>query len=238
MKSACALIFLLLSAAVFAQSSIPAGTILPAMLNTDLNAGKLKPDQKISARIMQDIPGTKIHRGAQLIGHVISVTPTHLEIRFDAVSDHGKRIPITANLRALASMMEVDEARIPEGGADRSLPPDQRNSIQIGGDEVFRGGGPVTHGLDIVGKPTAHGVLGQVRSNPPCRGPIADNDRPQAFWRFSTNACGLYGFDNLRIEHAGRSNPIGAIALTATSGKLHIRSGSGILLRTDPNPDL
>jgi hypothetical protein len=89
----------------------------------------------------------------------------------------------------------------------------------------------VTHGLDIVGQPTPYGALGRLDSNPPCRAAVAGNDKPQALWLFSTSACGLYGYDNLAIDHFGRTEPTGTIELSAKSGKLNIRSGSGLLLR-------
>lgn len=128
-------------------------------------------------------------------------------------------------------MLEVEEAQIPEGGADRALRPEDRNREQIGGDIVYPDGGPVAHGLDIVGEPTAYGALDRPAANPPCRAALADNSNPQALWLFSANACGLYGYDNLTVSHFGRTEPVGVIQLSAKSGKINIRSGSGLLLR-------
>ena len=82
-----------------------------------------------------------------------------------------------------------------------------------------------------MGEPTPYGVLGKLNSNAPCRGAIAGNDHPQALWLFSTDACGVYGFSGLSIEHAGRTNPVGNIVLASKAGKLNIMSGSGLLLR-------
>lgn len=231
MKSALLALFCLLPLPLVAQNSVPAGTVLPVQLETGLNARKLHTDEAVRARIMQNIPGTSIRRGARVLGHVVSATPSRIEIRFDAVEAHGHRIPVTASLRAMASMMEVEEAQIPEGGADRSLPPDQRNREQIGGEQVYRYDGPVTRGLDIVGQPTAFGVLGRVSAQSPCRGAVEDNDRPQALWLFSTDACGLFGFDGVGLQHAGRTEPVGTIRLAGPPKQLNIRSGAGLLLR-------
>lgn len=232
MKNACLVFTLLLLPALLpAQDAIPAGTVLPLQLETGLNAGRVKAGQAIRAKVMQDVPGTRIRRGAKVLGHVISVSPTRLELRFDTISMGKKTVPVRSNLRALASMMAVEEAQLPEGGPDRALPPEDWTTTQVGGEQVYRGGGPVADGLLTVGKPVAYGVVGQVRSNPPCRAAIADNSRPQALWIFSTNACGVFGFSDLAIEHFGRTAPQGMIALVSKSGKLNIRSGSGLLLR-------
>ena len=71
---------ILFSAHLFAQSAIPAGTILPVALNSSLNSRKVKPGQVITARVMQDVPlspGSTIHAGAKVIGHVIDVKPAN-----------------------------------------------------------------------------------------------------------------------------------------------------------------
>lgn len=225
------LLLLMITAPLAAQNEIPAGTILPVQLDTGLNTAKIRADRQIRATVMQSIPGTPVHRGAHVLGHVISVTPSTLSLRFDIIVEHGHRIPVTTNLRALASMLEVDQAQIPEGGADRTLPPDERNHDQIGGDVVYPDGGPVAHGLDVVGKPAPYGALVSLTADPPCRAAIDGNTAQQAVWVFSSGACGLYGFDKLTIEHAGRTKPVGTIRLTAHTGKINIRSGSGLLLR-------
>src|SRR5579863_4316594 len=107
------------SAALRAQNALPAGTILPASLDHALNSHRVHPGQEIRAEIMQDIPGTTVRRHNRLVGHVIGVSggasgAARLEIRFDAVEAHGRRIPVSVNLRALASFLEVEEAQVPE----------------------------------------------------------------------------------------------------------------------------
>lgn len=222
---------LLLPAAVFGQGSVPAGTLLPVRLDTDLNGAHARADEAIRATIMQDVPGTPIRRGAKLLGRVESASPARIELRFDTIRTGGSKLSVKTNLRALASLLAVEEAQIPEGGADRTLTPDQRNSQQIGGETVYRQGGPVTLGEDVVGQPAPYGILGRVQSNGRCRGEMGTT-APQAFWLFSTNACGVYGYDeDVTIAHAGRTRPVGTIVLVAKSGKLKIRSGSGLLLR-------
>lgn len=71
------LLGLLLSAlSALAQGSIPAGTIIPIRLNSTLSSKTAKKDQRISARVMQDVPlpnGHKIPEGSKITGHVIEV---------------------------------------------------------------------------------------------------------------------------------------------------------------------
>jgi hypothetical protein len=230
--------FLALSGIAQAQSALPAGTVLPVSLDRGIKAGSARPGQEIRARIMQDIPGTSIHRGAHVLGHVVRAEapkngPARLEISFDNVQEHGRRIPFRSNLRAMASFFEVEQAQIPEDMSDRGLTPETWTTQQIGGDQVYRGGGPVAVGDTVVGEPNPYGVVGPPlsQSGEGCRGQLDGNTSPQAFWLFSTDACGVYGFPNIRIEHAGRTNPQGTIILIAQSGKLAIGSGSGLLLR-------
>ncbi|MFZ0802286.1 MAG: hypothetical protein WBQ09_07305 [Terriglobales bacterium] len=228
----------------FAQSSIPAGTILPVALNSSLNSGKLKPGQIIHGRVMQDVPlapGSKIHAGTKVIGHVIDVKPANgagggqVSLRFDTLMVSKQRVPITANLRTLASPMDVEAAQVPESGPDRGTSQAAWTTDQIGGEVVYRGGGPVANGLRSVGEPTYGGVLVRVSAKPGtnCRGDMEGNDRLQALWVFSSDACGTYGFADLAIVHAGRSNPVGEISLASDHGDINVRAGSGMLLRVN-----
>jgi hypothetical protein len=245
MKCAWILVVALLPAsAAVAQNSIPPGTLLPISLDTGLSAARLHAGQTIHGRVMQDIPGTPVRRHNLVIGHVVEVQAAHsgqarLEISFDSVKTRDGVIPIRADLRAMASMMAVEDAKIPEEMADRATPPEVATTEQIGGEQVYRGGGPVTAGDQIVGKPLPYGVLGVPRPNAEgdCRGTVGGNNQPQALWLFSTDACGLYGFDGLQIQHRGRTEPAGQIVLTSTKRKLDVASGSGLLLRVEAGQD-
>ncbi len=225
-----------------AQNAIPAGTILPLQLNTSLNSRKTMPGQVVTARLMQDVPlpsGAKIRAGSKAIGCVLDAVEAsngsgaQLSLRFDTLEVSKRKIPITTNLRALASMMEVEDAQIPKTGSDRGTPENWWTTVQIGGDVVYRGGGPVANGLRVVGTPTANGVSVRIasKSGTKCRGDLGGNELPQALWLFSADACGTYGFADLTIAHAGRSNPVGQITLASEKRNFDVRSGSGLLLR-------
>jgi hypothetical protein len=176
-----------------------------------------------------------------VIGHVTNVKPAdarsgaQLSFRFDTLIDSKQRVPIVANLRALASMMAVEAAQLPESGPDRGTSQNAWTTDQIGGEVVYRGGGPVANGLRPVGEPTTNGVLVHISAKPgsKCRGEIEGNDRLQATWVFSSDACGVYDIPNLEIAHAGRTNPLGEITLVSTKGDVNVRAGGGMLLRVD-----
>jgi hypothetical protein len=235
------------AADLFAQSTIPDGTILPVALNSSSNSRKVKNGQLITARVMQDVPlspGLTIHAGAKVVGHVIDVKPANgasgakITLRFDALIVSRQRIPITTNLRALASWMEVWDAQLPLTGPDRGTSENAWTTNQIGGEVVYRGGGPVADGLQSVGVPTYGGVLVHVSAKPgtKCRGESEGNDRLQALWVFSSDACGVYGFPGVEIAHAGRTNPIGEITVASDKGDINLRAGSGMLLRVNKTP--
>ncbi len=244
MKQMLLVILLAFSAQALAEISIPAGTILPIELRSSLSSKKNKVGQMITARIMQDVPlaaGEKISAGSKVIGHVIKASEfdngeARLTLRFDTLVTHKRRIRINTSLRALASNMSVWEAQLPLTGPDRGTSEEAWTTVQVGGDEVvYRSGGPVVNGRQIVGHPTMNGVLVRVDSvsGTRCRGEFDGNDRLQALWVFSSDACGTYDLPHVAIAHAGRSNPVGDIVLRTDKPELNIRGGSGMLLRVN-----
>ena len=244
MKSKLLAGLLVISTNVFAQESIPVGTVLPVKLETSLS-NKSAPGQLIKARIMQDVPignGPMIHAGAKVTGHVVAVTPysagasAEISFKFDQLVTSHHSVPIKTNLRALASTMEVDDAALPDTGPDRGTPSTAYTTTQVGGDEiVYRGGGQVMNASEeVVGEPLPpDGVLARVLPNlqEGCRGQMSDNEPPQALWVFSSDACGVYGYPHLRIINSGRSNPLGQIVLAADQSELKVRGGGAMLLR-------
>jgi hypothetical protein len=232
---------LIFSAAAFAQKAIPSGTVLPVRLNSSLSQ-KTQPGKVITAKVMQNVvlpSGATIRAGSRVVGHVITVTApangttAQVAFSFDKVVSSKRTIPITTDLRAMASFMEVEDAQIPEIGDDRGTPENAFTTVLVGGDVAYRGGGPVKEGTKTVGRPVFDGVLSQVSAKPgtECRGEVDGNNEPQALWVFSSDACGLYGFPGITITHAGRTNPIGEIVLTSNGHRLKIAGGTGMLLR-------
>ncbi|HTS07744.1 MAG TPA: hypothetical protein VMP68_19375 [Candidatus Eisenbacteria bacterium] len=235
---------IVLSTELFAQLDIPVGTILPVQLISSLRSDKARAGEPISARVMQDVPlpgGSKIHAGAKVMGHIVSARPAingmmaSLSLRFDTLSVGKRQIAITTDLRALATMMDVSEAQIPDSGPDRATSENSWTTDQIGGEVVYRGG-VVAHGLTVVGNSVLEsGVLVHLSSRPDtkCRAEIAGNEQLQALWVFSSDACGLFDLPNMSLAHAGRSDPVGQIKLLSDKGNVKVPGGSGMLLRVD-----
>ncbi len=219
------------------EGRIPAGTIIPVSLNSTLRSDKSGSEATITATVTQDVPlsaGETLRRGSKVTGHVIEGTTagkgpveSKISFQFDRIQLGSLTIPITTNLRAVASRKAM-VAATPELTSDG---PD--NQVQIGGDQISYGNdGPVMVGEKVVGKYTSQGVLayGGHDLGTPCRGTIDDSDHSQAFWLFSINACGAYGFDDLTVFHSGLTAPVGEITLSSNGKMLKIDKGSAMLL--------
>lgn len=223
--------------------AIPVGTVLPVRLNQSLSFKKTRAGQAISARIMQDVPlpgGGKIPEGSKVVGTVVSLEPAaqgaggKVSFRFEKVVTREGSVRVAIGLRAMASFLEVQDAQTPEFSPGFGTPYIWANTRQIGGDEVYGVGGPVTNRWnERVGTAVNGGVLAHVRARPEseCRGALDTEDHLQALWVFSADACGVYGIEGVKIAHAGRSEPTGEIVILAARGDLAVRSGTTMLLR-------
>jgi len=220
---------------------IPAGTILPVRLNTALRSDKIGSGTTIIATVMQDVAlgkGETLRKGSKVTGHVVeAITPgkgsdeSKISFQFDQLQLRSQTIPLSTTLRAVASTSAV-LAATPE----LTSPDYADNQIQIGGDQISYGeDGPVMVGSQIVGKYTSQGVLANVNqdSGTPSGGTIEDNARPQAFWLFSVNARGAYGFRDLTILQSGRTEPIGEVTLASNRKAVKVEKGSAMLLRVE-----
>ena len=202
-----------------------------------------KRGQVVTGRIMQDVPlpnNEKIPEGAKVLGTIVSVERAgnsangRISFRLDVLEIHHSKFPIVTNLRALAGFMEVQSAQTPEFSPGFGTPYIWATTRQIGGDEVYGVGGPVTNlASETVGKGVYGGVLVHVRAQPEskCRGALDSDDRLQALWVFSSDACGVYGIPEVKIAHAGRTEPVGEISLVADQEDVLVRGASAMLLR-------
>jgi hypothetical protein len=220
---------------------IPAGTILPVSLNSDLRSDKSPKGATITAAVMQDVPlgkGERLRKGTKLTGHVVeAITPgrrtdeSKVSFQFDLVRLGNLAIPITITLRALASRTAI-LAATPELTSSEYAD----NQIEIGSDQISYGAdNPVMVGSQVVGRYTSQGVLANVDQDSGTRvgGTIDGNVHSQAFWLFSVNARGAYGFGDLTILQSGRTAPLGEATLASNRKAVKVNKSSAMLLRVD-----
>ena len=203
-----------------AAELIPAGTILPVTLNSTLRSDKSASGATMTATLMQDIPlgaGRILRRGSKVTGHVLeAVAPgkgsdeSKISFQFDGLQFENRTVPITVNVRALASFMEVEAAQVPTQTED-AVSETGWGLVKIGEDQI-RISSDVSAGCEA--------------------GSNANNTR-QAFWLFSPDACGTYGLGDVKISRSGRTAPVGEVTLTSNGRAVKVFKGSAMLLRVD-----
>lgn len=213
------------------------------MLSSTLDARHNKPGQRVIGEIMQDVPlpdGQVISRGSKILGHIVLVRPasaggaSRITLKFDQLQLKGRIVPIATWVRALASLNEVYEARLPTNAIDDyGTSPSDWNTVQIGGAGVYRGNGEVVSDGQVVGRATDYGAVSARLIAAPDRGCPGTSEREQALWKFSPWACGAYGFIDLKIVRSAPEGAAGEIVLES-SGDVHVRGGSGWLLQVAP----
>ncbi len=233
------LVVLLLSTLAIGQE-LPAGTVIPVMLNTGLNADKDKAGKNIDGKVMQDVAtplGFTISKGSRVTGHVVSAgksdSGSSLVLKFETIQDRGRTIPLTAAVLAVASMQSVAQAQLPINSNPDMQPASQWVTRQVGGDVVNRGQGKAGTPSGLTGTwLEASSVMIKLTPNVDagCAGGPG-YDRPQAVWIFSSSACGTYDLGSARIANSGATPPLGNISITSDRN-LQIRGGSGWLLIT------
>jgi hypothetical protein len=229
-------------AALSCAQQLPAGTVLPVMLHTTLDSQHDKPGKVISGEIMQDVrvsDGMVIPRRTRLLGRVTASSPgengasSRISFVFDQLELKGRTVALRTHLRALASMGQVFEAQMPTNSIDDyGTSESDWNTIQIGGAGVFRGSGEVVADGAVVGSTTDYGAVTAKLAPAGKRGCTGESEQTQALWLFSPSACGVYGFEDLKVSHTGNAAPNGEITLESDR-RIHISGGSGWLLRVD-----
>jgi hypothetical protein len=180
-------------------------------------------------RVGSHVEGRVLQAGANADG------TSSLRMKFDVLRGDRHELPISTSLRALAGPVEVQNAGLPIHSPVAAETQSTWTTVQVGGDDVYRGGGHVVHGEREVGEPVAGGVMTELASIPV---PGCEKDsagRRLALWIFSSTACGAYGFGKLSIEKAGDTDPIGEIVLRGKKN-IHLRQGSALLLIVGEGP--
>lgn len=215
---------------------LPAGTVLPMLLNSAIDSKKDKPGGKIEGVLKQDVPlpsGMKIKSGSHVDGHILEVSRpagggARIVLSFDRLHVAGHVIPLSLAVRAMAAKESVYNARLPINVTLDSSQ-DEWITQQVGGDIVNRGRGVVASTDAIVGRWDGS-VWARLTPASDAGCPSSDgNGREQALWVFSTSACGVYGLTGVKLAHAGRTNPVGHIVLESAQD-VKIAGGSGWLL--------
>jgi hypothetical protein len=239
--------FLLGRGAVETSSLLPGGTVLPVALEKTISVKEAQAGQLIDARIMQEVPlpsGEKIALKSSVKGSIVSATKDEdepgvkLTLKFNQLETKKEKFAVVTYLRAIASYNAVRAAQIPRSGADVGSPTGWADTTQIGGDTRFGDGGPVRgRGKETVGKGVRGGVLVYVKANPArgCDGPVGD-DRPQALWVFSADACGVYDLNGTTITRKGKGEPAGEITLRFEKADMKLEGGTAMLLRIIGQP--
>jgi hypothetical protein len=228
----------LILAVIVRVREIRVGTVIPIMLSSSLNASKDVAGKKIQGRVMQKVSlpdGGSISERSQVFGHIVRVTKpgesgSSIVVAFDTIKDHGRTIPISAAVLAVASAGNVSEAQTPISLNSESLPATQWATRQVGGDVVRRDYGKVASAAGVSGT-WLEGTSVSIRltANPAAGCPEGPGyDREQAVWIFSSAACGGYGLGDLKISNPEGSKPA---EVTLTSRRdISIGGGSGWLL--------
>jgi len=232
---------LLCTATALAAQDFPAGTAIPIMLNSTLKSKDSKAGQRIEGRLMQEVllpSGVKIKSGSHVTGQVVSDDLSgsvwRITVMFDSLHDQGRTIPLNVGLRAMAASESVFQAKTPIDSASTYESSYGWTTKQVGGDVVFRGRGYIASPDGKVGRWNGTGAWGKLTSAGDCLATDV-NEQEQALWVFSTTACGLYGFENLKLAQRGSSPPVGQIALESTK-EILVRDGSGWLLLVNAAP--
>ena len=223
-------------------SQIPEGYILPVQLDRTLSIEDARAGDAIKSRIIQEVPlpnREKISFRSVVKGSVLKVsreedeTGVELTMRFDGVSHRGRDLSVVTSLRAIASYNAVRDAEKPVGAFDEAFPT-WATTVQIGGDIRYGDGDTVRNRWnEKVGKAVLGGVLVHAKANEAlgCNGSVDADDRPQALWLFSADACGVYGLKDVQLIHNGQSEPVGEIVLHFKKADMKLRAGTGMLLR-------
>ncbi len=245
MRTSMSLFVLLLATACLCAQQIPAGTLLPVMLDTTLDSDKSKSGEEISAKLQQEVPlpdGGKIKRESKVLGRVVAVSPASggqpakISVQFDKVKIGKQPVPVSVGLRALASMQLVAQAKKPPNSESGYGTTSWDLNMSLIGGQVSYNGAKIVKAPNgqIVGKvPQPGAVLAIPMANPErgCSG-SASSTAEQAFWLFSTDACGIYDDKDMTfVSEIGGGTP-GQIVLESPK-KIEVRGGSGWLLQVN-----
>ena len=223
---------------------LPPATTIPIVFTKSIDANHVHAGDPIMAKTTQLVILADEHvlpAGSQVVGHVIAGTPftfdptpyakqrqSTLELQFDAIVDHGNKIPLSVYVRAIADPLSSWDATKPKSTDLDSL----STTTQIGGDLVTPSQSEVrSQEDDVVGYKRRGGVFAHLiaaKGNSPDGCDASDTE--QSMGIFSASACGLYGFPDTTFVRSGRSGATSTILLESRRRPMKIYSKSNALL--------
>jgi len=200
------------------EGQMPAGTVIVAELSKSLDAKKVKPGDKIEAKMSMDLLSqgkVVIPRDTKIVGHVTEAKAhskdspdSMLGIAFDRMSlKDGRELPMQAAIQAMARPLQNPALQgsgpiSDNGGMPSSAPMPGGGGMSGGG---ARSSAPSTY-------PTSAGADAPASGGPAPLGPVSK---------------GVVGMKGLELKSAGPASVI-----TSEKENVHLDTGTQLILRT------
>ena len=226
---------------------VPPSTAVPVRFVHSVDARKAKPGDLVFAKTLQVIVlpgGQRLPKGTLLKGHVVDARPlrfdpapgaeqkaSRLSIHFDKIQQGNLILPVNLSVRALATTLESEDAAVPHYL-------DETNTLGtmdlIGGEEFS----PLDKAIkddngDVIGYNRKKGVFAPLSESDDAAtiasGKCGPTTTEQSVAIFSPSACGLYGFVDESMPHAGRRRS-GTFTLESQDHSVKLYTGSTALL--------
>lgn len=197
---------------------VPQGATLPVTLDKGLDAHHVKLGQPLTASLSQRVPlpgGGYLSKKAKLIGSVSGYDGKMLGLRFSTLRLGRESEAIEVKLVAAALWLDVESTQEPLDMSDRGLSnPADWTTMQIGRDEIYRGGWKGTV-YDQYSQPVGHADANGVYADPNRAG------LTRAMGPFSTTAKGVYDLRWIHILSPGGDGKPIIFGLSSPKWQLH-----------------
>jgi hypothetical protein len=230
---------------------VPQNTALPVRFIRSVDAKKALPGDRVIAKTLQVVillGGQRVSKGTLVVGHIVDARPYHVDrepyahqqgsfvsIHFDQIVNEDLSLPVNLSVRVLANTLPSQLAARPhyQDETDGS-----GTMILIGGDEYSPFDKTILdNDGDVIGYNRREGVFARLLASddptPKASRNCGGTNTEQSVAIFSPSACGLYGFGNVSMTHAGR-NGSGTFTLVSRGRSMKLYAGStALLLETD-----
>ena len=229
------------------RGALPPSTALPVRFVHSVDARKAHVGDLVVAKTMQEVVlpgGQRLAKGTLLKGHVVYAQSFHydpspdaaqqasrLSIHFDQIDLGDLTIPVNLSVRALADTFDSSTAESPQ----RLDETDPFPFMALIGGEEFSPLDKTVKGWsgEVVASNRRQGVFGRLLAS-------EDNDSgaglgcgasetEQSVAIFAPSACGLYGFVDESMPHAGRRGS-GTFTLESRDHSVKLYAGTTALL--------